>query len=628
MGDALEHRGPDDYGFAAVTDRGIETWREQPPREPPIAEVAFGHRRLSILDLTTAGRQPFVSPDGRMCMVYNGEIYNYKELRDELRPAGHEFRTQTDTEVLLAAFRHWGTGCFERFNGMWSVLIWDRQARTLVASRDRFGIKPLYYQHCPDGRWLFGSEIGALLSDPGAHRAPDTNAVLAQLVAGIWPEGGSTFFDGVQQVEPGTCMAFSPSGVTSTRYWQLPEPDGDVMRDEREASARLQHLLEDSVRLRLRSDVRVGTMLSGGVDSTSIVHSMVQMSRRGEADSQSLGDSVQAITATFPGEQIDESADVVDYCGHLGLTLHKVAPLEVPAPEELFVEAIRLMEVPMNLPAPMINVQLMRRAREIGVTVTLDGHGSDEIFAGYPSPYCYLRTADSLRGFRPCDALREGLAVGPVHGMGHRLALRGILQELLERDIRYVTPLGTALLEQRDGERAVDVRRFAAQAGQWRRQAGRSALDRRLRHDLLNKVVPRWLHVEDRTSMSASIEARVPFLDYRIVEFAFRIADSLKINRGRTKHVLRNAMQDRVPDFILWNMAKRTFPRPDALWLRNGLAGALGTYLLPRDARVRELIPGKVLDEWVRSFQAGNGALAQDVWLLLATEIWLREFFG
>jgi asparagine synthase (glutamine-hydrolysing) len=300
MTHSLVHRGPDDYAFAFCGTEQKLNWREQAP--PPIQDhgVAMGHRRLKILDLSDAGRQPFVSTDGRYWMVYNGEVFNYIELRSELQTLGYEFHTKTDTEVVLNAFIQWGTDCFNRFNGMWGLVIWDAHERRLVASRDRFGIKPIYY-HRVEGGILFASEIKAILQHPSATRRPDTASVVAYLARRAAPTGGATFYADISTVKPGCWISIDWSGnMDEGRYWTLPEqyPCKDSFE---EASEQLRELLADAVKLRLRSDVRVGTMLSGGLDSTSVIALVAERMGMDSSALAATGESLHSFTATFPG---------------------------------------------------------------------------------------------------------------------------------------------------------------------------------------------------------------------------------------------------------------------------------------------------------------------------------------
>lgn len=625
MTTALAHRGPDDFSYAAVGASQLSQWRERAPAERTPALVALGHRRLSIIDLSEAGRQPFVSPDGRFVMVYNGEVYNYIELRRELEAAGVAFRTDTDTEVVLAAFAHWGPDCFRKFNGMWAIVVWDRRERVLTASRDRIGIKPLFY-HRRGATWAFASEVKALLAHPGIDARPDADAVVTQLAVGDWPAPGRTFFESIEELEPGTCLTIDERGGRTERFWQLPDPGAAQLRDLDETCAALSELFEDAVRLRLRSDVRVGTMLSGGVDSTSIVRTMLELSRAAGSDTRAVGDSIQAVTASFPGEPMDESELVRKFCDGLGLTVHELHPLEEPDPQTLLFESVRSMEVPINHPAPMINSLLMRRARAAGVIVVLDGHGSDELFAGYPDPYGRVHTATCVKRLQLARAFQELRGSATWQGRGWKASLADVVMRLAGRRDRFDESTLRWVGELAAHNPASGVGALADGPPPWSEVPGRSPLDQMLRYDLVRKIVPRWLVIEDRTSMQQSVEVRVPFLDHRLVELACAIPDSMKIHHGRTKYVLRKAMDSRLPDFILWGRRKAFFPRPDLLWLRSSLAGTVDSLLLAGDARVGEYLPPESIRRWVEAFRAGDHGLRQKIWSLLNTEIWLREF--
>ena len=312
MTHAMAHRGPDDYGFCFVGANGPLVWRNSDNLAPFNQKgVAMGHRRLSIFDLTAAGRQPFVSADKRFVIVFNGEVYNYLELREELIQHGFRFSTDCDTEVLLAAFEKWGPDCFHRLNGVWSIVLWDHHTKELVAARDRLGEKPLLYTQI-DGDWIFASEVKALLKHPGVAVQPHEQSLLQFLANGWAPIGEETFFSGIRAVEPGTFLTFREGTVTKSKFWDLTTMVFPRRKDEAAAVEELDSLLTDAVRLRLRGDLRVGAMLSGGLDSTSVISSIGTILASRPSDGRMIGDQLQAFTASFPGMKNDETDKVED----------------------------------------------------------------------------------------------------------------------------------------------------------------------------------------------------------------------------------------------------------------------------------------------------------------------------
>jgi asparagine synthase (glutamine-hydrolysing) len=622
MTHSLAHRGPDDFGFGFSGTALNINWRDQNPAPIQDRGVAMGHRRLSILDLSDAGRQPFVSADGRYWMVYNGEVYNYIELRDELQRLGHRFTTATDTEVVLHAYAQWGTDSFCRLNGMWGILIWDSQQRSLIACRDRFGIKPLYY-HSVQGAILFASEAKAILQHPAATREPDVASVVAYLARRAAPADGASFYEGVSTVKPGCWVSFDENGKAyGERYWTLPEswPCTDSFDD---AASRLRELLADSVRLRLRSDVRVGTMLSGGLDSTSVI---ALVANRMGIDSSVLaatGDSLHSFTASFPGQSIDESKNVDELCSQLPLTKHSVFPSEEGDIFSLLKGTAYSMEMPWFNSVPLVHALLMRRARQENVTVVLNGHGSDEIYAGYPQEYCPVTTADAILGLHWMRAGRELSGMRHVHGIAAKRALHAVREQMLGA---VKTRLGRG--DKWTGESIVRGELLDLHPSPPLQLGSvHSGLDRILRTHFFERMLPGWLHFEDRISMAYSVEARLPFMDYRLIEYGFSLPDDYKIRGGQTKAVLRRAMSKTLPRRIIEDSTKVPFSGPDAAWLNGALRPIAEELLGAGSSKLEQFVDPVGLQSLLVDCAKGQ-ASPQRVWTMLSTEIWLRTYFG
>lgn len=613
---ALSHRGPDDYGYAFVSPDAILRWKDENQGGLRGCGVALGHRRLSILDLSASGAQPFFSADRQVVLVFNGEIFNYVELRKELQMEGFDFVTDTDTEVLLQAYRKWGTGCFERFNGMWAMVLWDASTDTLIASRDRFGIKPLLYAR---GRhnWYFASEAKSLFKAPEVCVRPNLNSVSRYLSNKSLPATGESFFAGLNTITPGTYLTLRNGEAKEHRYWNMP-CGNQVFSDIDKATERLDYLLTDSVRLRMRADVRVGTMLSGGLDSTSVIAKISELLRSDPSTRRSVGDSLQAYNAAFPTLEIDESNRVNEVVNRLGLGLQSVYPLDEMDVEKLYDDALVSMERPFSNAVPMVHTLLMRKARATGVKVVLNGHGADELLGGYPR-YIPILSADYLRR----GQLRSCLSL--VRGMSKRDEFRGL--SALTRTLDHALPYRLRPWRKRSGRPTIFTFQHGRKNAGNERPAGRSALDQILKHDFMYKVLPSWLDMEDRISMSESIEARVPFLDYRLVEFAFSIEDSLKIHDGSTKYILRKAMQDVLPKSIVAEKKKFFFSGPDATWMRGALKPMIKSTLCSTDSRVRDFVDGDVLQSELAQFFDGKSELTGEIWRVLNTEMWLRRFF-
>lgn len=617
---AMQHRGPDDHGFAFVTTEGEWQWKEDvEPRLPDKLSngLFMGHQRLSILDLSDKGHQPFVSADGRYWMVFNGEIYNYIELRAELQKAGYSFNSQTDTEVAFYAYMHWGDDCFSRFNGMWAIVIWDRLENVLVASRDPFGIKPLHYVRL-GADWAFASECRALLQLPGVSAAPSDESIRGFITEFRAPLGDETFYENVKQVLPGTLLKVRHDGANSQRYWQPNESAKARYRDEDEALEVFRELFASSVSIRLRSDVRVGTMVSGGLDSTSVIYEMHSALTEGNPDAASLGRQLQGFNASFEGLEIDESHRVNDLMECLDLTTHFVRPLQAANIPELYHHSLEHMDGPFFNSVPLVNRLLMQRARSEGVKVVLNGHGSDEQFAGFPARYNALMIAFYLKHGNWINAFRQYRGMRNLMG----LSFYGVLHQFLPYRMRPHTWVkGT------DPDAAGLLRRGPSRDdNDSSAMMHRSQLDRALKRDFYHENMPKWLWMEDRMSMSESVESRLPFLDPRLVEFAFDLHESLKIRGGRTKYLLRKAMQNKLPRSIVVEKRKQAFSGPDAQWLSDPLRPTVEQLVFERTPLVDKYVDTKVLRRGFEQMWNGERTMVSKLWSIFAVEYWLEHF--
>lgn len=445
---ALSHRGPDAEG------RYVD----------PDGPIALGHNRLSIIDLSPAGRQPMASADGRYQIILNGEIFNYQELRAELTQ--YPFRTQTDTEVILAAFSRWGASCLDRFVGMFAFALWDSLERRLLLVRDRFGVKPLYYHVRPDGTWLFASEIKALLA-AGAVAEPDLVTWASYLTLGLSDHSDRTFWSGIHALPAGHFLEWSHSGERLSCWYSLPERVGDGWdtRPIEQVQEEYRALLEESVRLRFRADVPVGINLSGGLDSSTLL-GLVQKAQGPDSD-------VQAFTFVTGSPDYDELPWVREM---LSRTRHPSIACRLSAEDVPdLAESVQAHEdEPFGGIPTLAYARLFERARQEGVVVLLDGQGLDEQWAGYD----YYRTADDS-GVAP---IVQGVSGSPVRPECLTPEFRALAQPL-EPECPFPDALRN--LQYRDVSRT---------------------------------KIPRALRFNDRVSMRASTELREPFLDHRLME--------------------------------------------------------------------------------------------------------------
>jgi asparagine synthase (glutamine-hydrolysing) len=588
---AQHHRGPDDSGTFVDATHGI----------------ALGANRLSIIDLSAAGHQPMVNHDGTAWLVYNGEVYNYRELRAELADS-YPFRTRSDSEVVLAAYHRWGEACVERFIGMFAFAIWDAARRKVVCARDRLGIKPFHYAW-QDGTFLFASEIRALLA-AGIEARPDRRTWAAYLVHGYSDHTPQTFFDGITTLEPGQLLALQDGRATTRSYWDLParaQPPMHLSDDE--AAGRLLELLDDSVRLRLRSDVPVGVNLSGGLDSASLMVTVDQlMPGAGE---------IQTFTASFPDTRYDEQefADQVPRTRPWARNIQRLPPDQVWA---IAAEAMRHQEAPYGGVGTLAYHHLHRLALDRGVTVLLEAQGVDEMLAGY----AYFRPAFQLdlveQGRR--DELERELAadgsapVPSLEGLRERLSAAAASPVVYQDGTRHLRPECIH----------PEVRALAGDPPVFPRPFS-DHLTNALYRDLRYTKLPRVLRMNDRFSMAFSRELREPFLDHRIVEFLFRLPGHQKIRLGQGKFLLRHAMAGRLPDAVRL-APKRAVVTPQREWLRGALRPGVLELIESESFADRGLFDAAEVRKAYGDFCRGAADNAFFVWQWINAEHWFRAF--
>jgi asparagine synthase (glutamine-hydrolysing) len=577
MTDVQAHRGPDGSGLLIDDGETLRAWTPErgsappirPPREPGTGapRLGFGHRRLAILDLSDAAHQPMADPGGRFWLVYNGEVYNYVELRRELAAEGWRFRSDGDTEVVLAAYALWGERCLERFNGMWAFAIWDARERTLFCARDRFGVKPFYY-FWNGATFLFASEMKGLLAHPAVPRELNEPLVREFLFSGsIDHHPGATLFDAIAEIPPAHRLTVGAGRISLRRFWEIRPPDrkepmGPALIDE------CRELLRDAVRVRLRSDVPVGGTLSGGIDSATIT-CMV--------DQGLVSRTYPVFSVQFPGHANDESRyvhDVVDAARNL--ELHMISPSAGELLEDL-PRLIWYQDEPFADTSIFAHYRIMSVVRDHGVKVVLTGQGADEIFAGYTSYYRAYLGHLAARG-RLLALRREIRDRGAVSGEPPRTLLAAAAYHATPTRLR-------SALHQRGAVRAaplLDASPEGRFAPRFRPPPdGWSRFDWYLLEALNRWSLPHILRQDDRNTMAVGVESRAPFLDYRLVELAFRTADDAKVGGGEAKRLLREAGRGIVPASVTARRDKIGFYTPMGDWLRRG------------EGVVRELLTGE-----------------------------------
>ena len=555
---SMRHRGPDDFGYLG--------WSGEAPMRIAqdlsvlrAARVGLAHRRLSILDLTADGRQPMATPDGRYAIVFNGEIYNYVELRAELEATGRSFHTRTDTEVLLAAYAEWGIAALRKLVGMFAFGVLDVAERRLFLARDFFGIKPLYYAR-PSGGFAFASEIKSLLEVPGVARDVHPGALYDYLRFGLTDRGEDTLFAAVRQLPPGHYMDVrldKPGAAEAVCYWQ-PGTDETLDISFDEAAERLRELFLDNIRLHLRSDVPVGTALSGGIDSSAIVTAMRRL----------VGEKLDIHTMSFiaSSEELSEESWVDLVGAAAGTTVHKTHPRS----EDLLADLNQLIAVqdePFGSTSIFAQLRIFRLASEHGIKVMLDGQGADELLGGY-HPHLSARLAGLFRRGRCIEATRFLRRISRLPGVSGREALARAVGELLPE---CLTSVGRRLTGRELTPKWLAGDWFAdrgVRAKTVHTSGGRHLLLDRLVEALGRNSLPLLLRHEDRNSMAYSIESRTPFLTPALVHFVFSLPEEYLISRdGVSKAVFREAMRGIVPDAVLARRDKIGFAAPDRQWL-------------------------------------------------------------
>jgi asparagine synthase (glutamine-hydrolysing) len=535
----LSHRGPDGTGTWISADRS----------------VGFGHTRLAIIDPGEGGRQPMTSPDGRHTIVYNGEIYNFLELRRELEDAGTRFRTESDTEVILAAWEKWREDMLRRFNGMWSFAIYDADSKEVFLSRDRFGIKPLLYASTPE-RFVFASEMRAILRSSVVQASLDADVARRLVLDPFGVEGSSrTLFNPVQRLQPGHLLSIRDGRVEVKRWWRTTDHLVSVPTTEQDRVAQFGSLFRDSVALRMRSDVPIGTSLSGGFDSSAVLCTMASVEQAGMGPRAARAWR-HAFVASFPGMPNDERPDAEVAAAWAGVT-----PTVIDIGRDRALEAIdRVMDdlddVYIGLPTAVWH--LYRELKRDRVLVSLDGHGADELMGAYSQEgEAWNFRLRNLLGRWTSGQSAVASAIDCARAL--TLKSRGLL--FFREGIRHLPPILSLV---GDGDPLPDA---------W------GGLNRRLYRMFHATVLPTILRNFDRLSMAHGIEVRMPFMDWRLVTYTMSLPDTSKSADGYTKVVARRAMEGKMPETIRMQARKVGFNSPMPQWL-NGPLGEWANSLL------------------------------------------------
>ena len=604
MRDAMAHRGPDDAG--TFVDRS--------------GQVALASRRLAIIDLSPAGHQPMLSPCGQLALTFNGEVYNYRELRAELLARGWSPRSQTDTEVILRLYAELGERCLDRLNGMYGLALWDASEETLLLARDRLGKKPLLYARLPGGGLAFASEIQALLAHPAVSREVCLPAIDYFLRYGYVP-APLTGFAQIAKLPPGCFLRWRAGEISVARYWEPPAARPRPV-SERSALQELEELLSDSVKRRMISDVPLGAFLSSGLDSASVVAFMAEHAEQ----------PVKTFTIGFGDARYDEVSGARLVAERFG-TEHQEFVVE-PRAAEILPMLVRHYGEPYADSSALPTYYLAKLTRQ-HVTVALNGDGGDEVLAGYDR-YAAALTAARLERSLPLPAASYALASRllpagndlrtPTRRL-HRF-VSGLAHSEAERYTRWMSVFEPELLA------ALRTPEFGAatagsRAGQYLSSGiegrnGTHLLDTLTRLDLTTYLPGDLLVKADIATMACSLEARSPFLDYRLVEWSCSLPAQLRLRGRQTKYLLRRLMQRRLPAATL-TAPKRGFGVPIAAWLRGELRQMVQDTLLTPRALLRGYLLPDAIEGLVTEHLTGRADHARQVWALLCLELWHQQ---
>ncbi len=596
MTEIQKHRGPDDEGHYTND------------------EIGLGHRRLSIIDLSFDGHQPMCNEDETIWIVFNGEIYNYIDLTSDLKSKGHTFKSKTDTEVIIHAYEEYGIDCLHRFNGMFAFAIWDDRKKRLFCARDRMGIKPFYY-YSDDEKFHFASEIKAIIADESIRRKPNDQIIYEYLRHGKLDHTENTFFDGIKQLMPAHYIIIENSNAKIHKYWDLDVSNFSKDADDQESAEQFLELFKDSVKKRLRSDVPLGTCLSGGLDSSSIVCLLNDL----------LPDKLKQ--KTFSSCFEDEKYDERRFIKYVLEKTDTESNFVFPRGDDLFDEILDLIwhqEEPFGGTSIYAQWNVMRLSKEHGVKVLLDGQGADELLAGYHF-YFGSYYADLLKNLQILTLMGEMKYFAHLYSYSE-------LSKIIKIMMRFIipgsisTPLRSLLYTPKWLDRDFVKSHSKTITHPHSKPMYKKQLDEELYQRLTSTSLPALLRYEDKNSMAFSIESRVPFLDYRLIEFISSLPSSQKIKNGVTKVVLRNAMKGVLPEEVRTRMDKMGFVTPENIWLRTTLRDEIDGILDSESFKNRKYFNMGELRREYEAYCNGEKNTGSIVWRWVNLELWFRVF--
>ena len=621
----IEHRGRDDEGIW-TSDAVDENSRQ----------VCLGHRRLAIIDTSSAGHQPMQYADGRYVITFNGEIYNYRELREDLKSKGHEFHTDTDTEVLLAAFAEWGADCLPYLNGMFAFAVWDNRERTLTLARDHVGIKPLYYAHLPSKNgqgpvFVFASEVKAILATSLVERALDLEA-LHQFLTFLWVPDPNTLFKGIKTLPPAHTLTLRGDEIAVREWWDVAFDQIEEGRSQTWWQERILETLDQVVQMEMVADVPLGSFLSGGIDSSSIVAMMKNHSNGRRISTYTVGIESEDLRYDIIPDDVRWAREVNR---KLDTDYHEI--MLKPAVAELLPKLVYHMdEPPIDMAIPSY---LVSQAARQTLTVMLSGMGGDEVFAGYPRQLA-MKIAGAFDPVpqllrRPLMKTLERALPGGLPGKftaplrNAKKFARSAALDFEDRYLGYGTYFTDALKRQiytgeiRAATQEMDA--YAAHRRYFARVQNAAPLNRLLYVDLKTFLPCLNLITTDKTSMAANLEVRVPFLNRRMIELTAHMPPGLKLRGFKRKYALKRALEKLLPHEIVWRK-KAGFGAPIRSWLRGPLRPLVADLLSENTVKHRGLFRAGEVRRIVNANLSGREDYNLQVFQLLNLELWHRQF--
>lgn len=604
MTDAIKHRGPDAEG----------QWVKN--------NVGLGHRRLAIIDLDAASNQPMLSHDGRFVISFNGEIYNYLELREELKALGAEFKTNSDTEVILESYRYYGEDCINRFNGMWALCIYDISKKKIILSRDRFGIKPLYILDREDV-FAFGSEVKAILAAFPEENKPDINSIY-RYISGAANENvdDKCYYENIRIFPPAQYLIYDleTNGYQYKTYWQVDEKQFyEKWIHGKNPIRRFRSLFEDSIRLRLRADVEVGACLSGGLDSSAIVG----------CASKKFHKHMHTFSSVYKDKDCNEEEFIRSVNEKWQTKAHYIKPDDFEEQFSEYVKEITFYHDGPTLGASLYSQYMVMKGVHEHVKVVLDGQGADELFAGYIPYYSYY--LDDLLSKGGLRNRLKAIKTLTIMNIEWPESIGAVSTDII---IKLVGINNSFKFQNNERIKSEQLRRtqkmfttdFLARISDIYQPVSipcKSKLNTKLCEDTLNRSIPALLHNEDSNSMTFSIESRVPFLDYRIVEFAIALDGSYKIRNEWTKWIIRKGCRRYLPAKVVKRKNKMGFPAPFDRWLREGKSKEEIKEVIYSFAK-RNIVPKETIEKMYTAHINGECDVSAVLFRYYNLELWLR----